>query len=120
MSNKFKGKLLAIDAFGVENKKLTNKKYLASMLEEIPRKLGMHILKKPAIEEIKSDRYPNTGLSGFVILYESHVSFHTWPEENYIAVDIFSCNDFKEKTAVKCFKELLNPKKLKSKSIIRG
>ena len=31
------------------------------------------------------------GVSGAVIIAESHVSIHTWPEHNYAAVDIFTC-----------------------------
>ena len=31
------------------------------------------------------------GVSGVVVLSESHISIHTWPEENYAAVDIYTC-----------------------------
>ena len=31
------------------------------------------------------------GVTGMVLLSESHVSIHTWPEYHYAAVDIFSC-----------------------------
>jgi len=31
------------------------------------------------------------GVSGVVVIAESHVSIHTWPEHGYAAVDIFSC-----------------------------
>lgn len=33
------------------------------------------------------------GISGVVIIAESHISIHTWPEQRYAAVDIFSCSD---------------------------
>ena len=33
------------------------------------------------------------GISGLVIIAESHVSIHTWPEHNYAAVDIFTCGE---------------------------
>ena len=33
------------------------------------------------------------GVSGMVVIAESHVSIHTWPEYNYAAVDIFTCGD---------------------------
>lgn len=117
---KFIGKHLIVDVYGVSNKKLRDKKLLRRILEDLPVKLGMRILKKPVIREIKSSMYPSVGLSGFVILYESHASFHTWPEENFIAIDIFSCKDFDGKKAINYIKKLLNPKKLRSKSIIRG
>ena len=33
------------------------------------------------------------GISGVVVIAESHLSIHTWPEYKYAAVDIFSCGD---------------------------
>jgi S-adenosylmethionine decarboxylase proenzyme len=33
------------------------------------------------------------GVSGVVIIAESHLSVHTWPEHGYAAVDVFSCGD---------------------------
>ena len=33
------------------------------------------------------------GVSGMVIVAESHFSIHTWPEYGYCAVDIFTCGD---------------------------
>ena len=33
------------------------------------------------------------GVSGVVVIAESHLSVHTWPEYRYAAVDIFSCGD---------------------------
>ena len=36
---------------------------------------------------------PYGGVSGVVIIAESHLSIHTWPEYGYAAVDIFTCGD---------------------------
>ncbi len=33
------------------------------------------------------------GVSGAVIIQESHLSIHTWPEYGYAAVDVFTCGD---------------------------
>jgi S-adenosylmethionine decarboxylase proenzyme len=33
------------------------------------------------------------GISGVVIIQESHITIHTWPEHGFAAVDFFSCND---------------------------
>lgn len=33
------------------------------------------------------------GISGIVVIAESHLTIHTWPEYNYAAVDIFTCGD---------------------------
>lgn len=36
---------------------------------------------------------PNGGVSGVVVLAESHISIHTWPERGFAAVDVFMCGE---------------------------
>jgi len=117
---KFMGRHLIVDAYGVGRDILQNKKLLKRMLGDLPKELNMRILKQPAVHEIKSETHSNIGFSGFAILYESHVSFHTWPEENFIAIDVYSCNDFDKNAAVNFIKKILGVKKVQFKSIIRG
>lgn len=33
------------------------------------------------------------GISGVVVIAESHLAIHTWPEHKYAAVDVFTCGD---------------------------
>ena len=40
------------------------------------------------------------GISGVIVIAESHFAIHTWPEHGYAAVDLFSCSDFDYKTAM--------------------
>ncbi len=55
------------------------------------------LLREAAIEcgaEILSDsfhRFSPQGVSGVVVIAESHLFIHTWPEHGYAAVDIFTC-----------------------------
>jgi len=37
-------------------------------------------------------RFSPYGVSGVVVIAESHLSIHTWPEYHYAAVDVFTCN----------------------------
>lgn len=34
------------------------------------------------------------GVTGFILLEESHISIHTWPERRFVALDVFSCRPF--------------------------
>jgi len=61
------------------------------------------------------------GLSGVLLLAESHISFHSWPEFEYLALDIFSCGkNAKPKKALKYLEKVLKPKKVELKIIKRG
>jgi S-adenosylmethionine decarboxylase len=50
------------------------------------------------------------GVSGVVVIAESHVAIHTWPEYGYAAVDIFTCGDSIDPWAIKKYlkKELVS------------
>ena len=48
---------------------------------------------KATIVDISFHEFSPFGISGMVIIAESHLSIHTWPEYSYAAVDIFTCGD---------------------------
>ena len=46
---------------------------------------------KATIIESRFHRFSPLGVSGVVVIAESHLTIHTWPEHAYAAVDIFTC-----------------------------
>jgi S-adenosylmethionine decarboxylase len=52
---------------------------------------------------------PNGGISGVVILSESHISIHTWPERNFAALDIFMCGDCNPYMAIPVLEAAFKP-----------
>lgn len=61
------------------------------------------------------------GVSGVVVIAESHVAIHTWPEYNYAAVDIFTCGDTIDPwTIQEHLKEYLESKNVSSMEMKRG
>ena len=42
---------------------------------------------------ISFSKFPPKGVSGVVVISESHISTHTWPEHKYVALDIYTCGD---------------------------
>ncbi len=113
------GKHLLIDAYGIDRSALQNIRALRRLLRELPAWLRMRILAKPVTAKVSSPDYPDWGVSGFVMLYESHISFHTWPEEGYVAMDIYSCKDFDETAAVAYLKEFFGGGKIRKRVVIR-
>jgi S-adenosylmethionine decarboxylase len=61
------------------------------------------------------------GATGVVVISESHLSFHTWPEHGYVAIDVYTCGD--HENAFKAFDyivEELNPEKIEKEVHFRG
>jgi S-adenosylmethionine decarboxylase len=48
---------------------------------------------KATIVDVSFHEFNPFGISGMVIIAESHLSIHTWPEYAYAAVDIFTCGN---------------------------
>lgn len=42
---------------------------------------------------VSFSKFPPYGVSGVVVISESHISAHTWPEYNYGAMDFYTCGD---------------------------
>ena len=66
-------------------------------------------------------KFQPQGITGIVLLAESHLAIHTWPEFNYTAIDIFTCGDkANPEKALEYLKEKLKPKRVEIKKIKRG
>ena len=52
---------------------------------------------------------PNGGISGVVVLSESHISIHTWPEKGFAALDIFMCGECDPYKAIPVLKRAFLP-----------
>jgi S-adenosylmethionine decarboxylase len=81
---KFAGMHLLIDLWGASNldsPELIDKTLCAGALEAGATILHSHF----------HHFTPNGGVSGVVVLAESHISIHTWPERNFAALDVFMC-----------------------------
>ncbi len=109
----FAGSHLIIDLWG------------ASQLDDLEH---MESAMRLAVEESKATLLhihlhhfsPNGGISGVAVLAESHISVHTWPENNYAAFDVFMCGDAKPEKAVRVFNEFFSPDNHQVKNIKRG
>ncbi len=61
------------------------------------------------------------GVSGAVIIAESHLTIHTWPEYGYAAVDLFTCgNSVDPWIGFEYLSEMLDSKKWETNEISRG
>lgn len=86
------GNHLAIDLFDCSTRRLEDEKLLKAFLEHFAKAMGMRMITKPIIKRVNNEG--DEGLSGFVVIAESHVSVHTFPRIHSCNVDLFSCKDF--------------------------
>lgn len=71
--------------------------------------------------EVIIHKFEPQGLTGVILLAESHIALHLWPEFNYIAIDIFTCgNKTSPQKALDYFKKEFQPQKIEIKEIKRG
>ena len=56
---------------------------------------------KATIIDFSFREFQPFGISGIVVIAESHLTIHTWPEYRYAAVDIFTCGDHRRESGIK-------------------
>lgn len=89
------GRHLLVDLHGVAPAMLRAGERLLSLLGESLRRHGFHVLSESC------HAFPDPGgVTGFILLSESHAAFHTYPEHGYAAFDLFSCGAEAEPEAV--------------------
>jgi S-adenosylmethionine decarboxylase len=76
---------MIVEYSGCDRSLLDNFELLEEYLNEAVRRSGATIV------ESVFHRYNPQGVSGVVVIAESHCSIHTWPEYGYAAVDFFTC-----------------------------
>jgi S-adenosylmethionine decarboxylase len=98
------------------NREIVNDvKKITQILSEAVNDAGATIIKQFYHE------FNPPGITGVAILTESHISIHTWPEEGYVAVDLFTCGTQTDpKLAEKRFLEGFEPKDFTSVELKRG
>ena len=79
------GAHVLLDLYGVPAARLDDLDGLRASLEKAARDGGAHVV------DSRFSRFLPHGASGVVILAESHVAIHTWPELGFAAVDVFTC-----------------------------
>ena len=68
-----------------------------------------------------SYKFKPTGKSAVILLSESHISIHTYPEWGYIALDIYTCGEYSQPyKAIEIIKEKFMPERIEIKDNYRG
>ena len=103
------------DLKGVEPEKISKVDAMEDVMESA--------VKYGRLTKIRSyyHQFSPSGVSGIILLAESHLSFHTWPEHGLVALDIFTCGPTENaESALEYILGKLTPSSIEYKRIERG
>ena len=88
------GMHLTLDGYGGSQNLLADRDHVLACLSDLPERLGMHKLAEPFLVELgrHSPKDPG-GVSGFVLIAESHISIHTFPLRGFVSADVYTCQN---------------------------
>lgn len=109
------GSHLLVELFGCNEESLKLETTVGAAMEEAARESDATVVAK-SFHEFKP-----YGVSGAVIIQESHYTIHTWPEHGYAAVDLFYCGGtVAVHKAVEVLQERFQPTRIKFLVVRRG
>ena len=85
---------LTLDGYRGEPGRLGDREVVRAWLAELPDALGMAKLIEPCLIEVgaRNEKDPG-GITGFVLIAQSHLSVHTFPRRGFVSADVFTCQD---------------------------
>ncbi len=96
---------LIIEGYGGDINKIRDTELIYNFLDNCPDQINMTKVSTPQVSAYEGDTSDETGVSGFVLLAESHISIHILPGQSSLNIDLFSCKEFKPEDAIKVLKE---------------
>ncbi len=108
------GRQVIADFWDVENN-IESK----SEIEEILQQAAIESKATPL--KITSYEFNPCGITSVILLAESHISIHTWPELKYVAIDAFTCGEHTiPMNAIDYLRKVFKPQKMSLKEFTRG
>jgi len=109
------GRHLLVDFFDCDANAISSLQVVKTSMLEAARRSSATV-----VNTVFHELNPS-GVSGVVVIAESHLAIHTWPERRYAAVDIFTCGDVLEpKIAADYLAEMLGAGRVSQVRLERG
>jgi S-adenosylmethionine decarboxylase len=96
---------LTIDGYGGDPRRLADENLVRALLDECPAEIGMTKIAPPTVARYRGQKAEDWGVSGYVLIAESHLSIHTFPARGLVWADIFSCKGFDAERLVERMKD---------------
>ena len=115
MKNPYLGYQKTIDFYNCDSHIINDCNIIESILLEATRIMELTVVKTTI------HSFSPIGVSGVVVIQESHIAIHTWPEYNYVAIDIFTCSpEHSLNEGILFLQERFKAKRIIQKEILRG
>jgi S-adenosylmethionine decarboxylase len=88
------GPHLMLDCYGCPEEKLSDVDFIFGILDNFPDKIKMTKIMPPYVFKYHGRVPEDWGISGVVLIAESHISIHTFPDKKHAFIDIFSSKEF--------------------------
>ena len=109
------GKHIIVDLWGVDFSLLDDMYFLEHHLVHAAALSGAHVL------NVSTKEFHPHGVTVLVLLSQSHLSIHTYPEKNFAAIDCYTCGTTVEpQIAIDYIVSILEPNEMHIKRLIRG
>jgi S-adenosylmethionine decarboxylase len=111
---------LILDGYGCDRAGLEDISLIYNFLDQYPSQMDMTKIMPPYVFRYNGSVPEDWGISGFVLIAESHISIHTFPDKQYLSIDMFSCKPFDTDAAVETIKMYFKIQKHEIKVLDRG
>lgn len=108
------GTHVLVELYGCPGDKLKELAAVRDIMRRIIAEAGFHAVGEKFVQ------FEPQGVTGVILLSESHFSIHTWPEKNMLAADIFACGSRGcALTGLKLLKRYFEPRRARHRLIRR-
>ncbi len=81
------GRHLLAEFYDCDTRIINDVKLLETIMKDAVLKIGATIV------NVSFHTFNPHGVSGFIVIAESHLAVHTWPEYNFASIDIYTCGE---------------------------
>ena len=107
------GKHILLDFFGAKH--ITDVVYIETALRQAAASCNATVL------DVNLHCFGESGgVTGVALLAESHISIHTWPEIDFIALDVFMCGSCDPTHAIAPLKNMFQPGQVNIREVMRA
>src|SRR5436309_6006088 len=97
---------LMLELYGCDRHILSDEALVHRVLDEYPARVGMEGVSPVHLYQIETSNPLDAGVSGFVVVAQSHISVHAWPEYGEVDIDICSCKEVSQEDAIAFAEEM--------------